>query len=98
MIDRDETAPDDEAAESLARLLGHTPLTERHLIGQIEDELGTPRCPACRGVLVARQGRGEPYFQCLCPPRRVEAAKTARQHRRPGTIAAPAPIPLRETG
>lgn len=97
MTDRDETTHDDSAAEGLAWLLGTTPLAERYQIGQTEDELGTPRCPTCRGVLVARQGRNGPYFHCLCPPK-AAACERAQQHHWPGAAAAAPPVPLRETG
>ena len=30
------------------------------------DELGIARCPLCRAMLVARQGRAGPYFYCAC--------------------------------
>jgi hypothetical protein len=43
-------------------------VTAREVISirQTLDELGSARCPLCRGVLVARQGRAGPYFYCHC--------------------------------
>jgi len=35
-------------------------------VRQTLDELGTARCPLCRGALVARQSRGGPLFFCAC--------------------------------
>jgi len=35
------------------------------------DELASARCPLCRGVLVARQGRAGPYFYCQCAAKRA---------------------------
>ena len=43
------------------------PTTTHCVIHRIEDELVTARCPLCRHVLVARQGRAGPYFFCGCP-------------------------------
>jgi hypothetical protein len=46
-------------------------LTARDIIGirQTLEELGCARCPLCRAVLVARQGRRGPYFFCRCAPK-----------------------------
>jgi hypothetical protein len=33
---------------------------------KIQEELTSVRCPLCRGVLIARQGRAGPYFHCRC--------------------------------
>jgi|GEM_PF-3593627 hypothetical protein len=30
------------------------------------DLLDTARCPCCRAPLIARMGRGGPYFHCRC--------------------------------
>jgi hypothetical protein len=35
-------------------------------IRQTLDELGSARCPLCRAMLVARQGRKGPVFFCRC--------------------------------
>jgi hypothetical protein len=35
------------------------------------DELCDARCPLCRMVLVARQGRAGPGFFCRCPKKRA---------------------------
>jgi hypothetical protein len=35
-------------------------------VRQTLDELGTARCPLCRGVLVARLSRSGPVFFCAC--------------------------------
>ena len=35
------------------------------------DELGVARCPICRAVLVARQGRAGPYYSCSCEMKRA---------------------------
>ena len=49
--------------------------TRREVAGirQTLDELGSARCPLCRSMLVARQGRKGPVFFCryATEPRRV---------------------------
>jgi len=48
---------------------GERPIvTAREVIAIREalDDLASARCPLCRGVLVARQGRAGPYFFCQC--------------------------------
>ena len=57
-----ELPPDDDASEP------EPVVTAREVISirQTLDELASARCPLCRGVLVARQGRAGPYFFCLC--------------------------------
>ncbi|HYV38528.1 MAG TPA: hypothetical protein VE988_22780 [Gemmataceae bacterium] len=47
------------------------------------------RCPKCRGPLVARVGRGGPYYHCLCigdaePVAIVEATKVLNPARQAG--------------
>jgi hypothetical protein len=56
-----EVTPQDEAAESPR-------FTKREVISIREtlDELGSARCPLCRAMLVARQGRRGPVFFCRC--------------------------------
>ena len=43
-------------------------MTPREIVSirMTQEELGVARCPLCRAVLVARQGRAGPYFDCLC--------------------------------
>jgi hypothetical protein len=55
---------------------GKTRLTRRELasIRQVQDELGVARCPLCRAVLVARQGRKGPYFSCACVDKALKKA------------------------
>jgi hypothetical protein len=36
-----------------------------------QEVLGNARCPICRAILVARQGRVGPYFYCRCVRRRA---------------------------
>ena len=43
-----------------------------------DDDLTTPRCPRCRYYLIARVGRGGPYFYCLCGETK-KAAPTRRR-------------------
>ena len=43
-------------------------ITTRDIVSirQTQEELGDARCPICRAILVARQGRAGPYFYCQC--------------------------------
>ena len=38
------------------------------------EALGDARCPVCRAMLIARQGRAGPYFFCRCPRSQVKRA------------------------
>jgi hypothetical protein len=38
-------------------------------IRQAQEESDMARCPLCRTMLVARQGRAGPYFFCACVKR-----------------------------
>jgi ssDNA-binding Zn-finger/Zn-ribbon topoisomerase 1 len=44
------------------------PISAREIVSirTTQEELGVARCPLCREVLVARQGRTGPYFHCRC--------------------------------
>lgn len=48
-------------------------VTRRDLVSirETQETLGDARCPLCRAMLVARQGRRGPYFFCRCPRRRA---------------------------
>jgi ssDNA-binding Zn-finger/Zn-ribbon topoisomerase 1 len=56
-----EIPPQDEAME-------RPRFSKREVISIREtlDELGIARCPLCRAMLVARQGRRGPVFVCRC--------------------------------
>ena len=54
-----------EPDDALIVLDGPT-MRETHHVRQTLDELGTARCPLCRGVLVARLSRRGPIFYCGC--------------------------------
>jgi hypothetical protein len=70
MILQSSDAAHDDEADPVGPVL-----TTREVISirQTLDELGAARCPLCRAVLVARQGRAGPYFFCQC------VAKPARR-------------------
>ena len=57
-----EPPPDDDADKE------DPAVTAREVVSirQTLDELASARCPLCRAVLVARQGRAGPYFFCQC--------------------------------
>ena len=44
---------------------------ESHRIGKTHEELASARCPICCEFLVARLGRGGPYFYCGCTSKRA---------------------------
>jgi hypothetical protein len=50
---------------------------EARLRHDAADVVGEARCPCCRAPLVARMGRGGPYFHCLCRERGNEKARRA---------------------
>jgi ssDNA-binding Zn-finger/Zn-ribbon topoisomerase 1 len=65
-----EEIPDEEFAPEVPAVNTREVVSIRQTL----DELGNARCPLCRGVLVARQGRTGPYFYCQCvraPTRRA---------------------------
>ena len=64
MIRRDFKMQDD--ADALEPLSPQPTMREAHRIGKTQEELASARCPICREFLVARLGRGGPYFFCGC--------------------------------
>jgi len=50
--------------------------TKREIIGirRTLETLGDARCPLCRAILIARQGRAGPYFFCRCPRKPIKRA------------------------
>jgi ssDNA-binding Zn-finger/Zn-ribbon topoisomerase 1 len=56
-----ELMPHDEIVER-PRFSGREVISIRQTL----DELGSARCPLCRALLVARQGRKGPVFFCCC--------------------------------
>ncbi len=56
-----EITPQDEAVER-PRFCKREVISIRETL----DELGSARCPLCRAMLVARQGRKGPVFFCGC--------------------------------
>ena len=63
MVRRSSEPPPDDDADKEGPVV-----TAREVVSirQTLDELGSARCPLCRAVLVARQGRAGPYFFCQC--------------------------------
>lgn len=61
MVRLSEFGPQDDAAD-------RPRFTKREVISirATLDELGSARCPLCRSLLVARQGRRGPVFLCRC--------------------------------
>ena len=57
-----ELPPDDDASEERPIVTAREVVSIRQTL----DELASARCPLCRAVLVARQGRAGPYFYCQC--------------------------------
>jgi hypothetical protein len=57
-----ELPPDDDADQERPIVTAREVISIRETL----DELASARCPLCRGVLVARQGRAGPYFFCQC--------------------------------
>jgi hypothetical protein len=58
-----EETPDDETVHMESPVV-----TAREVVSirQTLEELASARCPLCRAVLVARQGRKGPFFFCHC--------------------------------
>lgn len=58
------------------------PVTRREVAGvrRTLDALGAARCPLCKAMLVARQGRRGPVFFCRCHVK----APAARREASPG--------------
>ena len=57
--------------------LGRGPVEERQRLNESYDELGTARCPLCRGALVARMGPAGPYFHCHCAEKKASEPAAA---------------------
>jgi hypothetical protein len=57
-----ELPPEDDAEKERPIITAREVITIREAL----DELASARCPLCRAVLVARQGRAGPYFFCQC--------------------------------
>lgn len=53
-------------------------------IRQAQEESAIARCPLCRAMLIARQGRAGPYFFCAC----VKGVSGRRDRYREGPLSA----------
>jgi hypothetical protein len=55
------------------------PVARREIVGvrRTMDELGAARCPLCKAMLVARQGRRGPVFFCRCATVKSSANREA---------------------
>ncbi len=62
MVRRSTESISNEDAVERPRISGREVISIRQTL----DELGSARCPVCRAMLVARQGRKGPVFFCRC--------------------------------
>jgi ssDNA-binding Zn-finger/Zn-ribbon topoisomerase 1 len=62
MVRRSTELMSNDDAVALPRISGREVISIRQTL----DELGSARCPLCRAMLVARQGRKGPVFFCRC--------------------------------
>jgi hypothetical protein len=73
--------------------------TTRHVVVQLAgDETMTARCPICHDFLVARQGKGGPYFHCHCGGVRRKEPAAAPGHAVCSEVAEPLESELQPAG